>query len=63
MKLEDSMGRDKENFARWQKENLKRYEFKLNVTSEADVIEYLDKIPNRRQYLIELIRQDIKKGG
>ncbi len=58
-----NMGRDLKNFARWEKENLRRFALKLNRKTEADVIEHLEKQSNIRQYLIDIIRQDIKKEG
>ena len=56
------MGRDMENRKRWEKEYLRSYTFKVNKNTDADVIEYLEKIPNKRAYLIELIRKDMKEG-
>lgn len=54
------MGRDKENDAKWRKTNLRQFVLRLNRTNEKDVIEFLERIPNVRQYLIELIRKDMK---
>lgn len=59
---EDTMGRDMENDAKWRKENLVQYILRLNKTNEKDVYEWLAKQPNRRQYLINLIRKDMKRG-
>lgn len=61
MKLEEKMGRDMENRQKWEKTNLWAATLKLNYATESDVIEHLKKQKNRRQYLIELIREDIKK--
>lgn len=55
------MGRDMERNYSWRKENLKRVDFYLNKKNESDVIEHLDKQPNRREYLINLIRKDIEE--
>ena len=60
MARSDAMGRDMENNAKWRKENIKRYEFTLNKTNEKDVMEYLDTKPNKREYLINLIRKDME---
>lgn len=57
---ESIMGRDKDNYAKWQKDNLRQFILKLNRKSEGDVIEHLEKQTNVRQYLISLIRKDIK---
>ena len=58
----DKMGRDLENRQKWEKENLRQYTVKVNKNTERDVYEYLEKIPNKRAYIIELIRKDMKEG-
>ena len=63
MRSEDTMGRDMDNFYAWRKKNIKRTTFDLNLETEKDVIDWLDKQANKRAYLIELIRKDMKKGG
>lgn len=55
------MGRDIVNKQKWERKNLKAISLKLNVKNEADVIKHLDKIPNKRAYIIELIRKDINE--
>lgn len=45
---------------KWKKENLKRYEFALNKTTNKDVYEHLEKQPNKRAYLIGLIEKDLE---
>lgn len=54
-----TMGRDKENLQLWKKKNIKRYEFYLHKESDKDLYEYIEKIDNKRAYLIELIRKDM----
>lgn len=39
----------------------KRFSFKLRKDTEADVIEYLEKIENKQAYIIELIKEDMNK--
>lgn len=56
------MGRDLENRQKWEKENLRQYTVKVNKNTERDVYEFLEKIPNKRAYIIELIRKDMKEG-
>lgn len=46
---------------KWKKENLKRYEFALNKTTNKIAYEHLEKQPNKRAYLIKLIEEDAKK--
>ena len=55
------MGKDLEKNLEWRKANTKRYEFYLHKELDKDVYEKLESIKNRRQYIIELIRADIKK--
>lgn len=61
MKLEEKMGKDIAKNLEWRKSNTKRFEFYLHKELDKDVYEKLESVPNRRQYLIELIREDIKK--
>lgn len=55
------MGRDMEQHAKWERENLWKYTIKLHKVNDADVIEKLNEQTNKRAYLIGLIRND-KKG-
>ena len=54
------MGRDMENRAKWEKQNIKRYVINLNKTKFNDVIEHLERQPNKQEYLINLIKKDMK---
>lgn len=47
----------------WRKEHIKRCNFDLNKDTEEDVYKWLEKQPNKRAYLIDLIRKDMKKNG
>ena len=60
MPKEKTMGRDMENHAEWERNNLRSFTFKLNRNNEKDVIEHLEKQPNKRDYLIRLIRKDME---
>lgn len=55
------MGRDIDNQKKWMRDNLKSYNFRVNRVTESDVMEHLDKQPNKRGYIIRVIRGDIKK--
>lgn len=55
------MGRDKDNLAKWKRDNLISYTFKIHKTNDKDVYEHLNKQSNKRAYIINLIREDIKK--
>lgn len=55
------MGRDVENLKKWVKTNIYRYNFELNRVNDKELIEKLESVPNKKQYLISLIKQDIQK--
>lgn len=56
------MGKNKlETTYKWRKDNIKRYALDVNIVTNKDVYEHLEKISNKREYLLELIRKDIKK--
>jgi len=57
------MGRDMENLYKWRKENIKKLILDLNKTSDKDVIDHLDKQPNKKEYLIGLVRKDMEGSG
>ena len=42
-------------------ENTKGLYLKLNIKTDADVIERLDEVKNKQGYIKDLIREDIKK--
>ena len=56
------MGKDMANRKRWEKEFLRQYTLRINKNTDKDVYEHLEKQPNKRAYLIELIRKDMKEG-
>lgn len=57
------MGRDMDKMYAWRKLNLKRYSFDLNKVTDKDVYDHLEKQPNKRDYIINLIKEDIKNKG
>lgn len=46
---------------RYDREHTRKITMKLNVGTDADVLEKLDSVPNKQGYIKELIRKDIKK--
>lgn len=56
------MGRDMSNMYKWRKENQKRYEFYLHRELDKNAMEWLEKQPNKREYLIRLINADREKN-
>ena len=49
-----------DNMLKWRKENAKRYEFYFNTGTDKELVEWFEKIANKRQYVIELIRRDFE---
>ena len=55
------MGRDVENDRKWRKASLFRYEINLNRENDKEVLDFFEKIPNKRKYLISLIKKDMEE--
>lgn len=55
------MGRDMANRSKWVKSNIIRYVVDLNRSNEKDIIDKLESVPNKKQYIISLIKKDIEK--
>ncbi len=47
---------------KYQKKHIRQIKFALSIENDADILEYLDKIPNRAGYLKDLIRRDMVSG-
>lgn len=47
--------------ARWDAANTTQVKFKLNNRTDADILEHLDRQPNKQGYIKALIREDIEK--
>lgn len=47
---------------KWQSANYKNVRLVFHTTAEADIIEWLDKQPNKLQYIKQLIRSDMDKN-
>ena len=48
--------------ARYDAKYTKQFKMKLNLKTDADIIEWLDNQPNKQGKIKELIREDIKRG-
>ena len=48
--------------AKYDAANTKMYAVKLNINTDADIIQKLDEVENKQGYIKELIREDIKRG-
>ena len=44
----------------YKKKTMKQFNFMLHKENEADIIEYLATIKNKREYFINLIRNEMK---
>ena len=56
----------KANVARvseWRREHCKTFSVQCHKIYDADIIEHMQKQPNKRLYLIRLIRKDIMKDA
>lgn len=49
--------------AKYQKSNTKLYTIRLNLNTDADVIEKLGKVDSKQGYIKALIRKDIYKNA
>ena len=47
---------------KWKKNNTKQYAFRFMTKSDADIIAKLDNVPNKADYIRQLIRADINPG-
>lgn len=51
------------SIARWQKENTINLHIRFFSKGDADVIEKLGSVPNKADYIRQLIREDIARNG
>ena len=47
--------------AKSDKKNTKQFALRLSKNTDADIIEYLEKLDNKQGYIKELIRKDLSK--
>ena len=47
----------------YDREHTKRFSCKLNLKTDADIIAWLDRFPNRQGYIKQLIRDDIARNA
>lgn len=45
--------------AEWDKKNIKGFYIKLSKSTDADIIRWLESIPNKQGYIKELIRKNM----
>lgn len=47
--------------SKWQKKHIRQVKVNFNLDTDSDVLAKLDSVPNRTEYLRDLIRADIAK--
>lgn len=52
-------GRDMKNHAEWEKTNIRQITLKLHKVNDKEIIDFLETKPNKRAYLVELIKRDM----
>ena len=48
---------------KYDKENTRQITIKLNLNTDADILDWLSRVENRQGYLKRLIREDMAKEG
>lgn len=51
----------KDSMMKYQKERMVQFNLRFNKEYDADILEKLNSVPNKRQYIIGLIREDIAR--
>lgn len=46
---------------KWRKEHIKQIKLDFNIESDMDILAKLASVPNRTEYIRNLIREDMKK--
>lgn len=47
--------------ARYARKYLKKYSLEFNTRTDADIIEFFDSVPNKRQLLLTLLREEMER--
>lgn len=53
------MNKQSEAQKRYDDLNTKRFNFKLNLKTDSDILKKLESVPNKQAYIKELIRKDL----
>lgn len=51
-----------ERIEKYQRANMQRVVIKLNINTDIDIMEHLDKQPNKQGYIKSLIQADLNKS-
>lgn len=46
---------------KWKTKAVRRYEFYVHKEKEKEIYDFLEPMENRRQYVLDLIKEDMKK--
>ena len=52
---------DRSSNDRWKAENSKNYNIRLYRTTESDVIQRLESLTSKKDYIVQLIREDMRR--
>ena len=63
MRSEEGKRRQAIYQAKHDKECTKRLSCKLNLKTDADILAWLDRMPNKQGYIKQLIREDIARNS
>lgn len=47
--------------ARYSKKYLKKYMLEFNMRTDADILEFFQSVPNKRQLLLTLLREEMER--
>lgn len=49
--------------AKWDRENRRNIVLRLSKTTDAEILAYLDSLPNKQGYIKSLIKQDMERSN
>lgn len=59
---EERLRRQKESRRKYDSMKTKQYIMRLRIGADADVIERLDSVPSKTEFIRELVRRDIREN-
>lgn len=62
-KSKDELSRERKNKVAndWRRKNAKRYNIAFSIATYSDVIQKLETVPAKNQYIAKLIREDMRR--
>lgn len=55
------MGRDIERLHSWRRDYIRRVSVDFHKVNDKEMLEWIEKKPNKREYIISLIKKDMEK--